>query len=148
VRSSEGVGIEMSCREAWRGRRTGFIRSSFESIGTVSLDLRRNRGVCVSDALNFPQLSIGFDSNITNGRSVAGFFNRGRVFQPTIMRSVRHGFNVRCRWTYTIILMICVSFHLYQVLSVVAAESHAVFIEIHEFLRRKLWRDPRRVNCE
>jgi hypothetical protein len=25
-------------------------------------------------------LSIGFDSNIGNGRSVAGFFNRGKVF--------------------------------------------------------------------
>jgi hypothetical protein len=28
-----------------------------------------------TDVLDFPQLSIGFDSNITNGRSVAGFFN-------------------------------------------------------------------------
>jgi hypothetical protein len=82
--------VKISCTErntvGWKTL-PRFIRSSFESIGTVSLDRRRNRGVCVSDVLNFPQLSIGFDSNITNGRSVARFFLRGRVFQPILIHS-------------------------------------------------------------
>jgi hypothetical protein len=32
------------------------------------------------DFCSSPQLSIGFDSNLLNRRSMAGFFGRGRVF--------------------------------------------------------------------